>query len=97
MLGDVWLPVRFRGGPAQNNLAQVFDLDGDGNLEQWWAEVFDICVGDASDRKRRADCSATSADMGEVSGDSLTYFVHSPKTAAAKIIVQPAVKKGGSR
>ena len=73
------------------------DLDGDGNLDLWWAEVFNICAGDASDRKRRADCSATSADMGEVSGDSLTYFVRSPKAAATKIIVQPAVKKSGSR
>ncbi|MFZ6708708.1 hypothetical protein [Undibacterium sp. TC9W] len=87
------VPVRFRGGQGQNNLAQVSDLDGDGNLEQWWAEAFDFCAGDASDRKRRADCSATSADMGEVSGDSLTYFVRSPKAAAVKTIVQPAVKK----
>ncbi|WP_422982669.1 hypothetical protein [Undibacterium sp. Ji50W] len=87
------VPARFRGEQGKNKLAQVSDLDGDGNLELWWAKAFNTCAGDASDRKRSMDCSATSADMGEVSGDSLTYFVRSPKAAAIKTIVQPSVKK----
>lgn len=84
------VPARFRGEHDRMEVAQVSDLDGDGNLELWWAEGFNDCAGDASDRMRRIDCSATSADMGEISGDSLTYFANTVTAARAAAAPAPA-------
>ena len=72
----VRIPRRFLGEHNNADLVQVSDLDNDGNLEAWWAESFRQCKGDESDLESELDCSAKQADMGEIKGDSLTYFVN---------------------
>ena len=76
----VGVPQRFRGQYDHGEIVNVSDLDEDGNLEVWWAEAFRQCHGDDTDLEREIDCSARMADMGEIKGDSLTYFSNTPKT-----------------
>jgi hypothetical protein len=73
----VEMPPRFRG--EGNELVRVSDLDQDGNLELWWARSFNQCQNDSSDLERDLDCTARSADMGELQGNVLSYFVKSPR------------------
>lgn len=81
------IPDRFRGPYDHGQIVHVSDLDEDGNLEVWWAEAFRTCVGDVTDLERGLDCSAKMADMGEIKGDSLTYFANTPRTKQ-----QPAMR-----
>ena len=76
----VRIPLRFPGTHGNAGMVHVSDLDNDGNLEAWWAESFRQCQGDESDLQRELDCSAKTADMGEIRGESLTYFSNTPKT-----------------
>ena len=76
-LQHIHVPSRFNEQQRREpQIARVSDLDADGNLELWWAESFDTCSGDDSDLQREVDCTAQSADMGEIGGDVLSYFVH---------------------
>ncbi len=76
----VGVPQRFSGQHDYGKIVHVSDLDEDGNLEVWWAEAFRQCQGDDSDLEREMDCSAKMADMGEIKGDSLTYFSNTLRT-----------------
>jgi hypothetical protein len=79
----VGVPQRFPGEHDHAEVVHVSDLDDDGSLEVWWAESFRKCHGDDTDLEREIDCSARVADMGEIKGDSLTYFINAP--AAGKL------------
>lgn len=72
------IPARFRGYDDYAKIVNVSDLDNDGNIEVWWAESFRTCNGDETDLKREMDCSIRMANMGEIMGDSLTYFTNTP-------------------
>ena len=76
-LSAVGVPYRFTGNNDENLVAYVSDLDGDGNLEVWWSESPHQCRGDSSDLERSIDCGVKKAEMGEIRGDALTYFVAS--------------------
>jgi hypothetical protein len=85
-LQQIAIPDRiWTGRLCDGEIVRVSDLDGDGNLELWWAPeemsaaAFDKCKGDSSDLERNLDCSAKNqrARMAEISGDTLTYFVDS--------------------
>lgn len=82
----VGVPQRFSGQHDYGKIVHVSDLDEDGNLEVWWAEAFRQCQGDDSDLEREMDCSARVADMGEIKGDSLTYFANTPKHQPRKAL-----------
>jgi len=75
----VGVPQRFLGGNDHSEIVHVSDLDEDGNLEVWWAESFRSCRGDETDLDREIDCTAKTADMGEIKGDSVSYFSNTPK------------------
>lgn len=76
----VGVPQRFLRENDHGEIVHVSDLDEDGNLEVWWAESFRTCRGDGTDLDREIDCTAKMADMGEVKGDSLSFFSNTPKT-----------------
>ena len=78
----VGVPQRFTGQHDYRKIVHVSDLDEDGNLEVWWAEAFRTCVGDVTDLERGLDCSAKMADMGEIKGNSLSYFAATPGSNA---------------
>jgi hypothetical protein len=73
------VPDRFFGKYDHNEIVNVSDLDDDGNLELWWAEGFRKCMGDESDLQRGLDCSDNKAEMGEIMGDTLSYFSNTPQ------------------
>lgn len=73
-LQPVAVPRRLRSDNGGYQVVRVSDLDADGNLEWWSSDDFERCNGDQSDLDRNVDCSARSANMGEVSGDTLSYF-----------------------
>lgn len=79
----VELPLRFRDDSFE--LVRVSDLDQDRNLELWWARSFNRCQNDPSDLERDLDCTARSADMGELQGNVLSYFVKSPRRDPARV------------
>jgi hypothetical protein len=76
-------PDRFRGEHEYNEIVEVSDLDGDGDLELWWAESFRRCTGDTGDLQRDYDCAAKTALMGEVQGSVLSYFTRSSPAKSA--------------
>ncbi|MFM2449932.1 MAG: hypothetical protein RIS44_2382 [Pseudomonadota bacterium] len=81
-LQHIHVPSRFNGDERrERQIARVSDLDADGNLELWRAESFDTCKADDSDLQREVDCTAKSADMGEIGGNVLSYFVHDRRPA----------------
>lgn len=73
-LTTIEIPERFRGNGSE--IVHVSDLDEDGRLEIWWAESFRQCQGDESDLERELDCTAKTADMGEIQGRVLSYFAN---------------------
>ncbi len=95
----VEVPARFRG--HYNEIVRVSDLDEDGKLELWWAESFNRCHRDESDLEREIDCTAKAAEMGEIQGDVLSYFVKSDrvpgvmKSAASDTAVNQAAREEG--
>ncbi|HEX5360254.1 MAG TPA: hypothetical protein VFW49_04085, partial [Fluviicoccus sp.] len=78
-LQAVSVPERFRYQYDAGALAAVSDLDHDGNLEVWLRGENGECDGEGLQPGR--DCAVPSLYMGEVRGDSLSYFV---KSAARK-------------
>lgn len=76
-LQTVTVPDRFRDQYDSRALAAVSDLDHDGHLEVWLRGENGECDGLPPGR----DCAAPNLLMGEVRGDSLSYFV---KSAARK-------------
>ncbi|RZU48002.1 hypothetical protein EV700_0971 [Fluviicoccus keumensis] len=78
-LQAVSVPDRFRYQYDAGALAAVSDLDHDGNLEVWLRGENGECDGAGLQPGR--DCAVPSLYMGEVRGDSLSYFV---KSAARK-------------
>jgi uncharacterized protein YecT (DUF1311 family) len=70
----VGVPQRLLVGNDHRELVHVSDLDEDGNLEVWWAESFRSCRGDETDLDREIECTTKTADMGEIRGDSVSYF-----------------------
>jgi hypothetical protein len=84
------LPRRFDFDTSKNRIVHVSDLDDDGNLELWLATSFRVCENNDNDLKRDFDCSATSALMGEVSGETLSYFVESKPIDRQKMLARQA-------
>jgi hypothetical protein len=86
------VPERFSGGRERKEIVHVSDLDHDGRLELWWAKEFRRCQNGAADLERELDCTAKSADMGEISANVLSYFSNSPpaKQPAADGNIAPA-------
>lgn len=88
------VPARLREGQSGGLPARVSDLDRDGHLELWWAPRFDGCTRSTDDAQRDMECQALEADMGEIDGDTVTYFVLDPP-----VIPKPRQQtpQGGSR
>lgn len=86
------VPERLSGGRERKVIVHVSDLDHDGRLELWWAKEFSRCENGAADLERELDCTAKSADMGEISANVLSYFSNSPqaKQPAADGNIAPA-------
>ncbi len=80
------IPDRFTGHYGEYDILRVSDLDEDGNLELWMGDLYEFsaCQGDASDLERDVYCNARSADMGEIQGDVLSFFLKSPASPAAR-------------
>ncbi|MET0856816.1 MAG: hypothetical protein ABWY27_08710 [Telluria sp.] len=91
-LSALEVPDRFGGSRERKEIVHVSDLDHDGRLELWWADEFRRCKNGAADLERELDCTARSADMGEISANLLTYFSNSQqaKPPGADISAAPA-------
>lgn len=83
-LQKVFVPPRIlQRSVCRTDIVRVSDLDQDGRLEVWRspdrdrAAGFDACTGDDGDLRRNLDCSAVNelAQMAEIDGAALTYFV----------------------
>jgi hypothetical protein len=72
------VPGRFIGEYDHREVVNVSDIDNDGNVEVWFAEAFRTCKGDETDLQRELDCTAKTAEMGEVWGSTLSFFVKTP-------------------
>lgn len=83
------VPERFGGSNVNAEIVNVSDLDQDGNLEVWWAESFRTCHGDETDLERDLDCSGKMADMGEIWGNSLSYFANTPGISKPSAMRKP--------
>ncbi|WP_374437550.1 hypothetical protein [Inhella sp.] len=81
------VPPRFEKRDATPlEIVRVSDLDQDGRLELWWAQAhqFERCDGSPADLQRDLHCRQTHAELGEIDGDSLGYFVaDAPQAAGA--------------
>lgn len=92
------IPRRFQERAEwERRPAKVTDLDGDGRPEMWWTDRGLNCNRKDSDLLRNLDCSPDAMLMGEVDGDTLTYF-HRDQAASARdpawYPAPPQVQKG---
>lgn len=69
------VPPRFGYQYDEGQLAQVSDLDADGDLEVWFVGSWGECDGE--DSKPGVDCGIEKVDMGEIHGDVVSYFSRS--------------------
>ena len=90
-LQKLFVPSRIsQRSVCHTDIVRVSDLDQDGRLEVWWAPEnwgaarFDKCSGDDGDLRRNLDCSAIDqpAEMAEIDGATLTYFVNDTQSRA---------------
>ncbi|WP_374567366.1 hypothetical protein [Ideonella sp.] len=63
----------------EGTIGQVTDIDHDGRPEVWLSGSFGECDGD--DLKPGIDCDITELHMGEVWGDTLSFFAWTPAGA----------------
>jgi hypothetical protein len=71
----------------EGRISQVTDIDHDGRPEVWLSGEFGECDGE--DLKPGVDCAITEVHMGEVWGDTLSYFAWTPTSAAATVNARP--------
>jgi hypothetical protein len=94
---DIPYRLRYRYGDdgGDNEIVRVSDLDEDGNLELWLADThsFSRCQGDESDLERELDCTAKTADMGEIQSDVLSFFVKSKALPEFRVGETPTLQK----
>jgi hypothetical protein len=74
----VGVPRRFAYQYDDGNIAHVSDLDSDGNLEIWFSGTFGECDGEGS--QPGVDCAIETIHMGEISGNTLSYFSNTLRT-----------------
>ena len=89
---------------CHTDIVRVSDLDQDGKLEVWWAledwgaTRFDACAGDEGDLQRNLDCSAINqpAQMAEIDGDTLTYFVNDSQSSVQRSAQEDWTMRGNA-
>jgi hypothetical protein len=70
----VGIPSRFAFQYDDGDISKISDLDKDGNPEIWFTGTDGECDGE--DSKPGIDCDIKSTKMGEIQGNSVTYFKH---------------------
>lgn len=94
-LQKVFVPPRIsQRSVCRTDIVRVSDLDQDGRLEVWrsrdndGAARFDACTGEDDDLRRNLDCSAVNelAQMAEVDGAALTYFVKDARSGVKPLV-----------
>ena len=92
---DIPNRFRFQDQYDENEIVRVSDLDEDGNLELWMAEPFSFshCQGDESDLERELDCTAKTAEMGEIQVDVLSFFLKSNAQPGIRVAGAPRLPK----
>lgn len=93
-LSAVDIPNRFiyyGAYEGENDIVRVSDLDADGNLELWMADrySFSHCQGDETDLERDIHCTAKFAEMGEIQGDVLSFFLMSKASPDVRVADTP--------
>lgn len=78
-LQPVGTPGRLAFQYDEGSIGQVTDIDHDGRPEVWLSGSFGECDGD--DLKPGIDCDIAELHMGEVWGDTLSYFAWTPSGA----------------
>lgn len=94
---EVHVSDRFGYSRVGGELAYVSDLDHDGNLEMWLGDTSHFCRQDDTDLQRNLDCSSNTAQMGEMYGDTLSYFANTPHPPGLRAMpllknVQPVIE-----
>jgi hypothetical protein len=83
---------RFSYSRVGGQLAYVSDLDNDGNLEMWLGDTSNFCQQDDTDLQRDLYCKSTTAEMGELYGDTLSYFADTPQPRNLHAMPSPLLK-----
>jgi len=73
-------------------LTYVSDLDNDGNLEKWLGDTSNFCRQDDTDLQRDLYCKSTTAEMGELYGDTFSYFADTPQPPNPHVMPSPLLK-----
>lgn len=68
----VGIPGRFGYQYDSGEIANVSDLDQDGNFEVWFKGTFGECDGEGL--RPGVDCAIETIQMGEIRGNALSYF-----------------------
>jgi hypothetical protein len=68
----VGVPGRFGYQYDSGEIANVSDLDQDGNFEVWFKGTFGECDGEGL--RPGIDCAIETIQMGEIRGRALSYF-----------------------
>lgn len=81
------MPGRFAYQYDAGAITRLTDIDHDGRPEVWLSGTFGECDGD--DEQTEADCLTTINYMGEIWGDTLSYFAWTPTNAAPAANTRP--------
>jgi hypothetical protein len=89
---EIHIADRFRDSRTYGELAYVSDLDRDGNLEMWMGDTSNFCRQDDTDLQRNLDCTSNVAEMGELYGNTLSYFANTPQPPTSLVTALPLLK-----
>ncbi len=78
----VGVPARFAFQYDEGSVGRVTDLDRDGRFEVWLSGTFGECDGE--DLQPGIDCASEVVHMGEIRGDTLTYFARKPRRVESR-------------
>lgn len=80
-LQAVGIPSRFDYQYDSGSIERITDIDHDGRPEVWLTGTFGECDGE--DLKPGEDCAISTTHMGEIWGDTLSFFAWTPPGAGA--------------
>lgn len=91
-LSEIHTADRFSYSRVGGQLAYISDLDHDGNLEMWLGDTSNFCRQDDTDLQRDLYCKSTTAEMGELYGDTFSYFADTPQPRNLHAMPSPLLK-----